>query len=122
MRRRVRFPIKFVFYVKIILLGTLSLGNIDLWIRLPLGIAVFICLISYRQFIQYTSRVSLGSLLNKLPMRPHRTWKNSEKWLISLSFWIPRRFREAVVGDILEDCRDMRSCGYSERRIQIHVT
>jgi hypothetical protein len=44
-----------------------------------------------------------------------------EKWLISLSFWIPRKYREAISGDILEDCHEMRDLGLGEWRIRIHV-
>ena len=45
----------------------------------------------------------------------------AERWLINLSFWIPRKYREAITGDILEDCREMREKGFRERRICIHV-
>lgn len=44
-----------------------------------------------------------------------------EKWLSNLSFWIPRKHREAIVGDIMEDCHELRKLGKSERRILAHV-
>jgi len=45
----------------------------------------------------------------------------AEKWLISLSFWIPRKHREYVRGDILEDCNELRMLGYGEWRIRAHA-
>jgi hypothetical protein len=45
----------------------------------------------------------------------------AERWLVSLSFWIPRKYREAIAGDIFEDCREMREKGFSESRIRVHV-
>jgi lysylphosphatidylglycerol synthetase-like protein (DUF2156 family) len=47
--------------------------------------------------------------------------KKAEGWLITLSFWIPRKHREAITGDILEDCHEMREVGFGEWRIRIHV-
>lgn len=47
--------------------------------------------------------------------------KQVETRLISLSFWVPRKYREAITGDILEDCHDMRELGFAEQRILAHV-
>jgi hypothetical protein len=52
---------------------------------------------------------------------PARGKEVAEKWLINLSYWIPRKYREAITGDILEDCRELRVVGKSEWRIRIHV-
>jgi hypothetical protein len=45
----------------------------------------------------------------------------AEKWAISLGWWIPRRYRADIIGDILEDCNEMRdkSCGDWRIRIQV---
>lgn len=47
--------------------------------------------------------------------------RKAEPWLTSLSFWIPRKYREPITGDILEDCHEMRELGFDERRIRVHV-
>ncbi len=47
--------------------------------------------------------------------------KKAETRLISLSFWIPRKHREGIAGDILEDCHEMRELGFTEGRILGHV-
>lgn len=47
--------------------------------------------------------------------------RRAEKWVVSLSFWIPRKYREAIVGDMLEDCHELRELGKSEHRIWVHV-
>ena len=47
--------------------------------------------------------------------------KKAEKWAIALGWWIPRKYRGAVVGDILEDCHEMREKGCGEWRIRIQV-
>jgi hypothetical protein len=57
-----------------------------------------------------------NGFLSFLTLRP-----KAERWLVSLSFWIPRKFREAITGDILEDCHEMRELGFTERRIRVHV-
>jgi len=44
-----------------------------------------------------------------------------EKLLISAAFWIPRKHREAIVGDIMEDCHELRALGKSKWRIRTHV-
>ena len=41
-------------------------------------------------------------------------------WATSLGWFIPRKYRH-VIGDILEDCAEMRAAGCSERRIKFHV-
>ena len=44
-----------------------------------------------------------------------------EDWATFLGWFIPRKYRAAVLGDILEDCVEMRAKGCSERRIRLHV-
>jgi hypothetical protein len=46
---------------------------------------------------------------------------NTDRWMLSFSFWIPRRYRQAIMGDLIEDREDMRSLGKSEWRIRAHV-
>ncbi len=45
----------------------------------------------------------------------------AEKWAIALGWWIPRKFRGPLIGDILEDCYEMRNVGCSELRIRTQV-
>jgi hypothetical protein len=44
-----------------------------------------------------------------------------ETVLRSLSYWVPRRYREVITGDIIEDCHEMRALGMSRLRICTHV-
>jgi len=60
-------------------------------------------------------------ILFLLFIAPQKPQKKAETWLVALSFWLPRKHREAVTGDIFEDCAEMRGLGYSERRIRIQV-
>ncbi|MHC4564944.1 MAG: hypothetical protein ACYTE3_04215 [Planctomycetota bacterium] len=43
-----------------------------------------------------------------------------ERWAAALGWFIPRKYRH-VIGDILEDCAEMREAGCTERRIKFHV-
>lgn len=45
--------------------------------------------------------------------------KNQDAWLIRCSFFIPKRFREAWLGDLLEDRKEMRSRGETRLRIEL---
>ena len=47
--------------------------------------------------------------------------KKAENWAIALGWWIPRRHRADIIGDILEDCSEMRDKGCAEWRIRIQV-
>lgn len=44
-----------------------------------------------------------------------------KNWAITLGWFIPRKHRNDIVGDILEDCAEMREAGCTERRIKFHV-
>lgn len=44
-----------------------------------------------------------------------------ENALTNLAFWIPRKHREGIVGDILEDCAELRELGKPIIRIWTHV-
>jgi hypothetical protein len=59
--------------------------------------------------------------LRHLSPRLAPPWSKPEKWLFSLSLWIPRKYREGIIGDILEDCREMRRKRFSKRRIRVHI-
>jgi hypothetical protein len=50
-----------------------------------------------------------------------KTKSMSENWVTSLGWFIPRKYRNDVLGDILEDCAEMRKAGYAEIRIKLHV-
>ncbi len=56
----------------------------------------------------------LTTIIKHHPGRP-------EHLLFAMSFWIPRKYREALVGDIMEDCQELRSLGKSKRRIFVHI-
>lgn len=45
----------------------------------------------------------------------------TDRWVESVSFWIPRKNREAIMGDIQEDCVELRELGKSEWRIRANV-
>ena len=49
------------------------------------------------------------------------TESKGEKWATSLGWFIPRKYRNNVVGDIIEDCTEMRQIGCTERRIKFQV-
>lgn len=44
-----------------------------------------------------------------------------EDWITSLGWFIPRKYRNDIIGDILEDCAEMREIGCTEERIKFHV-
>jgi hypothetical protein len=46
-----------------------------------------------------------------------RIRNKTEKWVIMLGWCIPQKHREAIVGDIIEDCYEMRKRGLAERNI-----
>ena len=48
-------------------------------------------------------------------------WNETEKWVIIFGWCLPRKYREAIMGDIIEDCHEMRERGLAERRILTHV-
>ena len=50
-----------------------------------------------------------------------RICNETEKWVIVLGWCLPRKHREAILGDILEDYQEMKERGLSERNIRIHV-
>ena len=65
----------------------------------------------------YHMRIENNNLL-------YRIWtlrKDPEDWTIELGWWIPRKYRAAVIGDIIEDCHEMRIKNCGEFRICIHV-
>lgn len=64
-------------------------------------------------------KMSLKRILSK-DLITFRTKPDSEDWAISLGWFIPRKYRH-VIGDILEDCVEMREAGCTERRIKFHV-
>ena len=49
-----------------------------------------------------------------------KTKSEGEDWATTLGWFIPRKYRH-VIGDILEDCTEMREAGCTERRIKFHV-
>ncbi len=49
-----------------------------------------------------------------------KTECTGEDWATGLGWFIPRKYRH-VIGDILEDCAEMREAGCTERRIKFHV-
>ena len=53
---------------------------------------------------------SIGSILNE-----------TEKWVVVLGWFLPRKHREAILGDIIEDCHEMKEKGLNKRRLRNHV-
>ena len=43
------------------------------------------------------------------------------KWAVLLGWCFPRKYRDAIVGDILEDSYEMRESGLAESKIRAHV-
>ena len=63
-------------------------------------------------------------LFEKLPFIEHKILlrqTTTNKCLKNLSFWIPRRIREAMIGDMMEDCTELRNLGKSEFRVRVHI-
>ena len=54
-------------------------------------------------------------------VRDSKTNSGGEDWAISLGWLIPRKYRAAFVGDILEDCADMREAGCAESHIKFQA-
>lgn len=50
-----------------------------------------------------------------------RNRNSIENLVMKASYWLPRKYREAIVGDIIEDINEIRALGKSEWRIRIHV-
>ena len=44
-----------------------------------------------------------------------------EGQLRALADWLPKRYREGLIGDLLEDCSDLRIRGHSDCRLHGHV-
>jgi len=63
----------------------------------------------------------LVSLFRRLAKQGDSKSARADDWAIALGWWIPRRYRDDLVGDILEDCCEMRMLGKSDRRICVHV-
>lgn len=51
----------------------------------------------------------------------NRICSDTEKWLILLKWLLPRKHRESIIGDILEDCHEMRERRLSKQRIMANV-
>jgi len=58
---------------------------------------------------------------DSLPTEILGTKEKAEKWAIALGWWIPRKYRGDILGDIMEDCREMRKMDCGEFRIRIQV-
>ena len=63
----------------------------------------------------------LGGEIDYFWGRILRPSNKAEKWAIALAWWIPRKYRGPIVGDILEDCNEMREMCCGEWRIRIQV-
>lgn len=70
---------------------------------------------------QTMSSSELAKTIGSISFFYDESEKMTEKWLTSLSYWFPRKHREVIVGDLLEDCHELRALGKSEWRIRIHV-
>jgi len=89
------------------------------YIMLGIGIVSFAATfraVYYQTFREIVDGKTRFYLLGILAPR-----KTAETWIVALGWWIPRKYRAAIVGDILEDCHEMRekSCGECRIRIQV---
>ncbi len=50
-----------------------------------------------------------------------RSFPRSEGLVKHLTFWIPRKHRQDIRADLLDDCEELREFGSSEWRIRLHV-
>ena len=73
-----------------------------------------------QQLIQVVGRLELHWIRLKA-LLTFETEAKGEAWVKSLGWFVPRKYRNDVVGDILEDCAEMREVGCKERRIKVHV-
>jgi hypothetical protein len=67
------------------------------------------------------ARLSFEDISPVLLLAPVNASEPAESYLARLSRWVPRRHREPWVGDILEDLRDMRDEGCTEKELRRHV-
>lgn len=86
-------------------------------IIMSVGMTGYFCLFSCYQAIEDLWYSKVSSSLRVI-LKPGN---KAEKWAIALGWWIPRKYRGAIVGDILEDCHEMRESGRREWRIRIQV-
>jgi hypothetical protein len=47
--------------------------------------------------------------------------RSPERLLSTIAYWIPYRHREALLGDLIEDCDALRSDGKGDSRIATHI-
>ena len=83
-----------------------------------LGLGLLGIVVSYLRQWQWQ-----WSELKVIQLKASLTFKaksKGEDWTITLGWIIPRKYRH-VIGDILEDCAEMREAGCTERRIKFHV-
>ena len=92
-------------------MGELVLSVSILMMQLFLGLA----LIAFTML----ERLELKFMQDRVLLTFKRKSKG-EDWATSLGWFIPRKYRH-VIGDILEDCAEMRKAGCTERRIKFHV-
>lgn len=94
------------------------------------GVMVFVVLggrLAFALFVLFPIVVVVGEARKRRALKNHRggsrgrLWNETDKWAIVLGWCFPRKHREAMVGDILEDCHEMRERGLNERRIRTHV-
>ena len=53
--------------------------------------------------------------------RQHDLSSRAEQRLERFSRWFPRKYRDELIGDILEDCHELREQGASEKKINRHA-
>ena len=65
--------------------------------------------------------VSRYFLWQQSKTNPDATGLRAELLLTNVGAFIPRCHREALIGDLMEDLRDYRAIGFTERRLVCHV-
>jgi hypothetical protein len=106
--------------IRVTLMLMVLLAMLCLWhwqkIGLQLVLGLVLGLVSWLLMV----RLDLEYLQDKV-LLTFKANSKGESWLRSLGWFIPRKYRYEIIGDILEDCAEMREAGCTERRIKFHV-
>jgi len=50
-----------------------------------------------------------------------KSQRKTDDFCTSMSYWLPRKYREGITGDILEDAAELRRLGKNEWRVRAHI-
>ena len=105
-----------VIRVTLMVLVLLAMLCLLRWGWLGLGLQLGLVMVSWILMV----RLDLEYLQDKALLL-FKTKSEGENWATMLGWFIPRKYRNDIIGDILEDCAEMRETGCTERRIKFHV-